>query len=167
MPTGSSLNIMMKEMPERTFDVGIAEQHAVTFFCRASCPGYDPLLPEGTRERGRGGASGVGGVGGAGQSPAPRAGRWMPVDWKAMNGNLFDGGRRARTGGRRVVHGALRWRVEGKSWPGRGDGAVVEDGEGRIVARLSEYLGGRRTTMPSTKGCWRCWSGRSLMGRGG
>lgn len=31
MPTGSSLNIMMEKMPERTFDVGIAEQHAVTF----------------------------------------------------------------------------------------------------------------------------------------
>ncbi len=31
MPSGSSLNLMMKEMPERTFDVGIAEQHAVTF----------------------------------------------------------------------------------------------------------------------------------------
>jgi len=31
MPTGSSLNIMMKEMPDRIFDVGIAEQHAVTF----------------------------------------------------------------------------------------------------------------------------------------
>ena len=31
MPTGCSLNIMMKEMPERTFDVGIAEGHAVTF----------------------------------------------------------------------------------------------------------------------------------------
>lgn len=31
MPTGSSLNIMMNEMPERTFDVGIAEGHAVTF----------------------------------------------------------------------------------------------------------------------------------------
>lgn len=31
MATGSSLNIMMKEMPERTFDVGIAEGHAVTF----------------------------------------------------------------------------------------------------------------------------------------
>ncbi|HYX07339.1 MAG TPA: 1-deoxy-D-xylulose-5-phosphate synthase, partial [Bacteroidales bacterium] len=31
MPTGSSMNIMMKEMPDRTFDVGIAEQHAVTF----------------------------------------------------------------------------------------------------------------------------------------
>ncbi len=31
MPSGSSLNIMMKAMPERAFDVGIAEQHAVTF----------------------------------------------------------------------------------------------------------------------------------------
>lgn len=31
MPTGCSLNIMMEQMPERTFDVGIAEQHAVTF----------------------------------------------------------------------------------------------------------------------------------------
>ncbi|HKK59120.1 MAG TPA: 1-deoxy-D-xylulose-5-phosphate synthase [Salinivirga sp.] len=31
MPAGSSLNIMMKEMPDRCFDVGIAEQHAVTF----------------------------------------------------------------------------------------------------------------------------------------
>lgn len=31
MPSGSSLNIMMKAMPHRAFDVGIAEQHAVTF----------------------------------------------------------------------------------------------------------------------------------------
>lgn len=31
MATGCSLTIMMKEMPERTFDVGIAEGHAVTF----------------------------------------------------------------------------------------------------------------------------------------
>ena len=31
MPTGCSMNIMMKELPERTFDVGIAEGHAVTF----------------------------------------------------------------------------------------------------------------------------------------
>ena len=31
MPTGCSMNIMMKEMPDRTFDVGIAEGHAVTF----------------------------------------------------------------------------------------------------------------------------------------
>ena len=30
MPSGSSLNIMMKAMPDRAFDVGIAEQHAVT-----------------------------------------------------------------------------------------------------------------------------------------
>ncbi len=31
MPTGSSLKFMMEQIPERTFDVGIAEQHAVTF----------------------------------------------------------------------------------------------------------------------------------------
>ena len=31
MPTGCSMNIMMEEIPERTFDVGIAEGHAVTF----------------------------------------------------------------------------------------------------------------------------------------
>ena len=31
MPTGCAMNIMMKEMPDRTFDVGIAEGHAVTF----------------------------------------------------------------------------------------------------------------------------------------
>lgn len=31
MPSGSSMNIMMKAFPDRSFDVGIAEQHAVTF----------------------------------------------------------------------------------------------------------------------------------------
>ena len=31
MPSGSSMNLMMKAMPTRAFDVGIAEQHAVTF----------------------------------------------------------------------------------------------------------------------------------------
>jgi 1-deoxy-D-xylulose-5-phosphate synthase len=31
MPSGSSMNLMMKAMPDRAFDVGIAEQHAVTF----------------------------------------------------------------------------------------------------------------------------------------
>lgn len=31
MPTGCSLSLMMKEMPERTYDVGIAEGHAATF----------------------------------------------------------------------------------------------------------------------------------------
>src|SRR6185503_6961842 len=31
MPSGCSLNLMMKAMPDRAIDVGIAEQHAVTF----------------------------------------------------------------------------------------------------------------------------------------
>jgi 1-deoxy-D-xylulose-5-phosphate synthase len=42
MPTGSSLCIMMKEMPERTFDVGIAEQHAVTFSAGLATQGMIP-----------------------------------------------------------------------------------------------------------------------------
>jgi len=42
MPTGSSLCIMMKEMPERTFDVGIAEQHAVTFSAGLATQGLIP-----------------------------------------------------------------------------------------------------------------------------
>jgi 1-deoxy-D-xylulose-5-phosphate synthase len=42
MPTGCSLNIMMKEMPERTFDVGIAEQHAVTFSAGLATQGMIP-----------------------------------------------------------------------------------------------------------------------------
>ncbi|MCG8410335.1 MAG: 1-deoxy-D-xylulose-5-phosphate synthase [Bacteroidales bacterium] len=43
MPTGCSLNIMMKEMPERTFDVGIAEQHAVTFSAGLAIEGMLPF----------------------------------------------------------------------------------------------------------------------------
>ena len=43
MPSGSSLNIMMKEMPERTFDVGIAEQHAVTFSAGLASQGMIPF----------------------------------------------------------------------------------------------------------------------------
>jgi 1-deoxy-D-xylulose-5-phosphate synthase len=43
MPTGSSLNIMMKKMPERTFDVGIAEQHAVTFSAGLASQGMIPF----------------------------------------------------------------------------------------------------------------------------
>jgi len=43
MPTGCSLNIMMKEMPERTFDVGIAEQHAVTFSAGLASQGMIPF----------------------------------------------------------------------------------------------------------------------------
>jgi 1-deoxy-D-xylulose-5-phosphate synthase len=42
MPTGSSLSIMMKEIPERTFDVGIAEQHAVTFSAGMATQGLIP-----------------------------------------------------------------------------------------------------------------------------
>lgn len=42
MPTGCSLNIMMKAMPSRTFDVGIAEGHAVTF---SGGMAKDGLLP--------------------------------------------------------------------------------------------------------------------------
>lgn len=43
MPTGCSLNIMMREMPERCFDVGIAEQHAVTFSAGLAAKGYVPF----------------------------------------------------------------------------------------------------------------------------
>ena len=42
MPSGCSMNIMMKEMPNRTFDVGIAEGHAVTF---SGGMAKDGLLP--------------------------------------------------------------------------------------------------------------------------
>ncbi|MCK4662128.1 MAG: 1-deoxy-D-xylulose-5-phosphate synthase [Bacteroidales bacterium] len=43
MPTGCSLNIMMEKMPERTFDVGIAEQHAVTFSAGLATQGFVPF----------------------------------------------------------------------------------------------------------------------------
>ncbi len=43
MPTGCSLNIMMKKMPDRTFDVGIAEQHAVTFSAGLAVKGLVPF----------------------------------------------------------------------------------------------------------------------------
>lgn len=43
MPTGCSLNIMMKEMPDRCFDVGIAEQHAVTFSAGLAAKGFIPF----------------------------------------------------------------------------------------------------------------------------
>lgn len=43
MPTGCSLNIMMKEMPERTFDVGIAEGHAMTFSGGMAKDGLQPF----------------------------------------------------------------------------------------------------------------------------
>lgn len=43
MPSGSSLNIMMKAMPDRAFDVGIAEQHAVTFSAGLASQGLIPF----------------------------------------------------------------------------------------------------------------------------
>jgi 1-deoxy-D-xylulose-5-phosphate synthase len=43
MPSGSSMNIMMKEMPDRAFDVGIAEQHAVTFSAGLATQGLIPF----------------------------------------------------------------------------------------------------------------------------
>lgn len=43
MPSGSSMNIMMREMPDRAFDVGIAEQHAVTFSAGLSTQGLIPF----------------------------------------------------------------------------------------------------------------------------
>lgn len=43
MPSGCSMNIMMREMPERCFDVGIAEGHAVTFSAGMAAAGYRPV----------------------------------------------------------------------------------------------------------------------------
>ncbi|TDQ72196.1 1-deoxy-D-xylulose-5-phosphate synthase [Sphingobacterium yanglingense] len=43
MPSGSSMNIMMNAMPDRAFDVGIAEQHAVTFSAGLATQGLVPF----------------------------------------------------------------------------------------------------------------------------
>ena len=43
MPTGCSLGMMMNEMPDRAFDVGIAEQHAVTFSAGLATQGMVPF----------------------------------------------------------------------------------------------------------------------------
>jgi len=43
MPSGSSMNIMMEQMPNRAFDVGIAEQHAVTFSAGLATQGLIPF----------------------------------------------------------------------------------------------------------------------------
>ena len=42
MPTGTGLNLFEKKFPDRTFDVGIAEQHAVTFAAGLATEGYKP-----------------------------------------------------------------------------------------------------------------------------
>ncbi len=43
MPSGCSMNILMREMPERCFDVGIAEEHAVTFSAGLAASGMRPF----------------------------------------------------------------------------------------------------------------------------
>lgn len=43
MPTGCSMNLMMEKMPHRAFDVGIAEQHAVTFAAGMAARGMIPF----------------------------------------------------------------------------------------------------------------------------
>jgi 1-deoxy-D-xylulose-5-phosphate synthase len=43
MPSGCGLNIVEKELPDQVFDVGIAEQHAVTFAAGLACGGVTPV----------------------------------------------------------------------------------------------------------------------------
>jgi 1-deoxy-D-xylulose-5-phosphate synthase len=43
MPSGTGIHIFAKSFPERTFDVGIAEQHAVTFAAGLATEGYKPF----------------------------------------------------------------------------------------------------------------------------
>ena len=43
MPSGTGINLMQKEFPQRTFDVGIAEQHAVTFAGGMAAGGLKPF----------------------------------------------------------------------------------------------------------------------------
>ncbi|WP_051083026.1 1-deoxy-D-xylulose-5-phosphate synthase [Kiloniella laminariae] len=42
MPSGTGINLFEEEFPDRTFDVGIAEQHGVTFCAGMACEGYKP-----------------------------------------------------------------------------------------------------------------------------
>ncbi|WP_317992950.1 1-deoxy-D-xylulose-5-phosphate synthase [Bartonella gliris] len=44
MPTGTGLDSFAEKFPERMFDVGIAEQHAVTFAAGIACEGYKPFV---------------------------------------------------------------------------------------------------------------------------
>jgi 1-deoxy-D-xylulose-5-phosphate synthase len=43
MPSGTGIDLFEKEFPDRTFDVGIAEQHAVTFAAGMACEGFKPF----------------------------------------------------------------------------------------------------------------------------
>ncbi|EJF88220.1 1-deoxy-D-xylulose-5-phosphate synthase [Bartonella melophagi] len=44
MPTGTGLDSFAEKFPDRMFDVGIAEQHAVTFAAGIACEGYKPFV---------------------------------------------------------------------------------------------------------------------------
>lgn len=44
MPSGTGLDLFAREFPARCFDVGIAEQHAVTFAAGLACEGYKPVV---------------------------------------------------------------------------------------------------------------------------
>jgi 1-deoxy-D-xylulose-5-phosphate synthase len=44
MPTGTGLDLFAKRFPHRSFDVGIAEQHAVTFAAGMACEGFKPFV---------------------------------------------------------------------------------------------------------------------------
>jgi 1-deoxy-D-xylulose-5-phosphate synthase len=44
MPSGTGLDVFAREFPDRTFDVGIAEQHAVTFAAGLATEGYKPFV---------------------------------------------------------------------------------------------------------------------------
>ena len=44
MPGGTGMDIFAKEFPKRMFDVGIAEQHAVTFAAGLATEGYKPYV---------------------------------------------------------------------------------------------------------------------------
>ncbi len=43
MPSGTGLDLFGQKFPDRTFDVGIAEQHAVTFAAGLACEGFKPF----------------------------------------------------------------------------------------------------------------------------
>jgi 1-deoxy-D-xylulose-5-phosphate synthase len=43
MPSGTGVNLFADAFPDRSFDVGIAEQHAVTFAAGMACEGYKPF----------------------------------------------------------------------------------------------------------------------------
>lgn len=44
MPAGTGMDVFAKEFPSRMFDVGIAEQHAVTFAAGLACEGFKPFV---------------------------------------------------------------------------------------------------------------------------